>query len=125
MESSPALTKILAVDDEPSITEAIRFIFDGPRYQVTGTQDGEGALARLDANDFYDVVITDNNMPQFTGIDLVRGLKKRGFAGKIVVLSAFLTPALRQAYEQMDVHVLVDKPFDVLQLRHTIDSLAA
>ena len=92
--------KILAVDDELSITESIRFIFDRPRYEVTGVQDGDDALVRLEANSgSYDVVITDQKMPHVTGVELVRELRKRRFAGKIMVLSAHLSHEVRNAYE--------------------------
>ena len=118
--------KILAVDDEPSITESIRFIFDWPRYEVTGVQDGGDALARLEANSgCYDVVITDQKMPHVTGVELVRELRKRRFAGKIMVLSAHLSCEVRNAYEQLDVHVMLEKPFNIHELRRAVDSLAA
>jgi hypothetical protein len=49
--------------------------------------------------------------------------EKRG--GKIMVLSAHLSPEIREAYEQMDVHVILDRPFDIQELRSTVDRLAA
>jgi len=68
-----AALKILAVDDNPAITHSMRFIFAGPRYQVTGVQDGNYALAKLDANsEPYDVIIVDQKMPHLTGVELVQ-----------------------------------------------------
>lgn len=64
-----AALKILAVDDNPAITHSMRFIFAGPRYQVTGVQDGDYALAKLDANsEPYDVIIVDQKMPHRRGV---------------------------------------------------------
>lgn len=121
-----AALKILAVDDEPSITQSMHFIFAGPHYEVTDAQDGDDALARLGANsDKYDVIIVDQKMPHLTGVELVQEIRKRGIGGKIMVLSAHLSPEIRQAYEQMDVHVLLDKPFDIHELRVALDRLAA
>jgi two-component system nitrogen regulation response regulator NtrX len=121
-----ATLKILAVDDEPSITQSMRFIFAGPRYEVTDAQDGDDALATLDASsDVYDVIIVDQKMPHLTGVELVGEIRKRGLAGKIMVLSAHLSAEIRQAYEQMDVHVMLDKPFNIHELRSTVDNLAA
>jgi DNA-binding response OmpR family regulator len=118
--------KILAVDDEPSITQSMRFIFERPRYELTSAYDGDDALARVAADpEPYDVVITDNNMPHVSGVELVRELRERGFGGKIMVLSAHLTSDIREAYEQMDVDVMIEKPFDVHELRRVLDSLAA
>jgi CheY-like chemotaxis protein len=88
--------------------------------------DGEAALEYLatDATPF-DVIITDNNMPGVSGIELVRALRERHFPGKIMVLSAHLSPEVRAAYEEMEVDAMIDKPFSVTTLRQTIDSLAA
>ena len=121
-----AALKILAVDDNPAITHSMRFIFAGPRYQVTGVQDGDYALAKLDANsEPYDVIIVDQKMPHLTGVELVQEIRKRDIGGKIMVLSAHLSPEIREAYEQMDVHVILDKPFDIQDLRSALDRLAA
>ena len=123
MESA---VKILAVDDEPSITESMRFIFRQPNYEVTGVNDSDDALSKLtEESEGYDIVITDQKMPFRSGIELVRELRKRNFPGKIMVLSANLSPELREQYEQMDVHVMVDKPFNIHDLRRALDSLAA
>ena len=118
--------KILAVDDEPSITESMRFIFRQPDYEVTGVNDSDDALTKLtEESQGYDIVITDQKMPFRSGIELVRELRKRNFTGKIMVLSAHLSPEVREEYEQMDVHVMVDKPFNIHDLRRALDSLAA
>ena len=118
--------KILAVDDEPSITESMRFIFASPRYQLTSAEDGDDALSRLAADpDTYDVVITDNNMPNVSGVELVQKLRERSFAGKIMVLSAHLSSELREAYKKMAVDAMIDKPFDIHELRKILDMVAA
>ena len=64
-------------------------------------------------------------MPYLRGVELVQELRNRGFSGKIMVLSAHLSPQIRESYEQMDVHVMVDKPFNIHDLRRALDSLAA
>jgi two-component system response regulator len=121
-----AVLRILTVDDEPSITHSMRFIFAGPRYEVTGAENGDDALTKLDANlDAYDVIIIDQKMPHLTGVELVGEIRKRSFAGKIMVLSAHLSSEIRETYEQMDVHVLLDKPFNIHELRSVLDNLAA
>src|SRR2546423_789662 len=95
--------RILAMDNEPSVTLSLRHIFAGPRYQVTAAESGSDALAKLDAHsDRYGVIIVDQQMPQPTGVELVSAIGKRGVTGKIMVLSAQLSAEIREAYEQMD-----------------------
>jgi CheY-like chemotaxis protein len=121
-----AALKILAVDDNPAIRYSMPFIFAGPRYEVSTEPDGDHALARLDTNRAgYDVIIVDQKMAQFTGVELVQEIRERHIAGKIMVLSAHLSAEIREAYEKMDVRLLLDKPFDIQELRSAVDRLAA
>jgi two-component system chemotaxis response regulator CheY len=118
--------KILAVDDEPSVTQSITFALAGPSRELKTAIDGEDALRRLedDVPPAFDVVITDNNMPRMSGLELVGKLRAQRFTGKIVVLSAYLTDEIRQAYSALGVDEMLPKPFDISQLRSTIDRLS-
>jgi DNA-binding response OmpR family regulator len=121
-----APVKILAVDNEPTITLSLRYVFGGPRYELTCAESGDAALARLDANpDPYDVIIVDQKMPHLTGVELVTAIRQRGLNGKIIVLSAHLSSEVREDYARMDVHEMFAKPFDVEELRSAVNRLAA
>ncbi len=118
--------KILTVDDEPSINQSMRFIFERPLYELSSEQDGESALARMAGDpEPFDVVITDSNMPGVSGMELVRQLRAQSFSGKIMVLSAHLSTEVRTAYEAMGVDALIEKPFSVKALRAKLDQVAA
>lgn len=118
--------KILVVDDDPSIAACLSFIFKRPRYDLTSARNGNEALARLSATAVpYDVIITDNEMPQLSGVELVRKLRERSFRGKIMVLSGHLTSETREAYAQMKVDAILDKPFDNYELLDRLDLLVA
>ena len=118
--------KILAVDNEPSVTTALRFVFSGPRYEITCVGSGHEALHHLDANSGqFDVIIVDQRMPQLTGVELVREIRNRNVAGKIIVVSANLSTEVCEAYQRMDVSLIFSKPFDVNKLRNAVDQLAA
>ena len=118
--------RILVVDDEPSVTLSLRYVFSGPRYEVTCVDNGISALARVDANsNSYDVVIVDQKMPDLTGIQLVDAIRGRGIGVKIIVVSANLTSQIREAYEQLDVNVMFSKPFNVQDLRSAVHRLTA
>ncbi len=118
--------KILAVDDEPNVTLSMRYVFSGPRYEITTAGSGQSALAMLAANpDWYDVVIVDQKMPHLTGIELVGAMRQYGVSGKIVVVSANLSEQVRAAYRNLGVQVMFSKPFNVDALRSSVDRLTA
>jgi CheY-like chemotaxis protein len=118
--------RILAVDNEPSVTLSLRYVFAGPRYELTCVDSGNAALAKFDGNlDLFDVIIVDQKMPHLTGAELVSAIRQRGITGKIIALSAHLSSEIREAYERMDVHVMFSKPFNITELRCAVDRLAA
>ena len=118
--------RILAVDNEPSVTLSLKFVFTAPRYELTCVDSGQAALARLDANaDPFDVIIVDQKMPNLSGAELVGAIRQRGITSKIIAVSAHLSSEVREAYARMDVHEMFSKPFDVAELRSAVDRLAA
>jgi two-component system response regulator (stage 0 sporulation protein F) len=117
--------RILAVDNEPSVTIALRFVFDTPQYQITCASSGADALAQLDRATPFDVIIVDQKMPNLTGVELVREIRRRGIDGKIIVISANLSSDVCEAYKRMNVSRIFSKPVDSGQLRSAVDQLAA
>ena len=114
--------RILAVDDEISVAISMRFVFSPPRYEVTCADNARTALARLDIGpNAYDVIIVDQKMPGFTGVDLVETIRKRGITSKIIVVSANLLKDICEAYERLKVSAMVPKPFNVDELRSVVD----
>lgn len=121
-----ASLRILAVDNEPSITISMKYVFAAPDYELTCAESGSAALAKLEANsDLFDVIIVDQKMPELTGVELVGAIRERGITGEIIVVSAHLSHEVRAAYARMNVHVMFPKPFNVKELRSAVDRFAA
>src|ERR1044072_7331559 len=117
--------KILAVDNEPSVTTAMRFVFEGPQYDITCVGSGDEALARLNSSTAFDIIIVDQKRPKLSGLELVREIRKRGIAGKIIVVSANLSADVCEEYERLDVSLMVSKPVDVRHLRSALQPLGS
>ena len=64
-------------------------------------------------------------MPGMSGLDLVRRLRGQKFGGKIVVLSAHLSPENIRSYTELAVNHMLPKPFDLTHLRSVIDSFGS
>ena len=109
---------ILTVEDEPAVAEMVGLLLGGPSAKIVQARDGWMALMKIGAaQEPFDLVITDHQMPRMNGLDLVRRLRVREFAGKIMVLSAHLSPENIQAYEELQVDMMFAKPFDCEELR--------
>ena len=116
--------KILAVEDETAVAQLLALVLCGPSCKITTACNGAQALEKIAAAaQPFDVIITDHQMPEVNGLQLVRELRAHHFPGKIAVLSAHLTEKNMHAYEDLHVDLMLSKPFDVDELRHAIDVL--
>jgi two-component system, chemotaxis family, chemotaxis protein CheY len=67
---------ILSVDDSTSIRQMITFTLQKEGYAVLEAVDGRDALGKVVSN-AVDMVLTDLNMPDIDGIELIRALRMR------------------------------------------------
>jgi DNA-binding response OmpR family regulator len=112
---------ILLAEDERSVAFSICFALKPDGHRIEMVADGEQALAemRLKPRGF-DLLITDHSIPRMNGLELVMRMREAGFRGRILVLSAHLSPENRAAYEALGVDGMLPKPFDFFQLRDLI-----
>ncbi len=65
---------IMTVDDSASIRQMVSFTIKGAGYEVLEAVDGQDALAKLDGSGI-NMMITDLNMPNMDGIELIRNVR--------------------------------------------------
>jgi two-component system, chemotaxis family, chemotaxis protein CheY len=68
------MPSILAVDDSASMRQMVSFTLKGAGYEVIEAVDGQDALGKAKGR-VADVVLTDVNMPNMDGIELIRQLR--------------------------------------------------
>jgi len=65
---------VMTVDDSPSVRQMVSFTLRGAGYEVVEAVDGRDALSRL-GNSQIHMIITDLNMPNMDGIELIRQVR--------------------------------------------------
>ncbi len=85
---SKAPTRILVVDDEVNIREALAVILGDEGYQVAAAASAEEAIAAL-GEDYFQIVISDMRMEGASGLDLLRWLRQNCPETEIILLTAF------------------------------------
>ncbi|MCX6122469.1 MAG: sigma-54 dependent transcriptional regulator [Ignavibacteriales bacterium] len=80
--------RILVVDDEQIIRESLSFILKKEGYNVEEAVNGKDALTKHEANPF-DIIITDIEMPEMKGVDLLKQIRQRTPQTLVVIITAF------------------------------------
>ncbi len=79
--------KILLVDDERQLTDALSIILKQNKYSVDCANDGEEGLD-LAISGIYDLIILDVMMPKIDGFSLLRELRRNKLSVPVLMLSA-------------------------------------
>lgn len=111
--------KILLVDDDASIRRVISYTLSQKNYIVIESDNGKDAL-NIFANEKIDLIITDLEMPELKGMDLIRELKNIDPDALIIVITAYGT--IETAVEAMKLGAFdfITKPFNNDALLHII-----
>ncbi len=105
--------KILIVDDSTAMRMIVRKTmrlagFDGHEYSEA--EDGAKALAAIKAAP-PDLVLSDWNMPNMTGIELLENLSKDGISITFGFVTTEATPDMRHRAAAAGAKFLISKPF--------------
>src|SRR3954470_10825886 len=115
--------RILIVEDEKAVGHMIAMVLGGPAAKVSTARNGWEALIKVKVKGNaqpFDIIISDHRMPRMTGLDLVRRLRAEKFGGKILILSAHLSDEVIQQYDELEVDMMMTKPFDFEELQQAM-----
>jgi DNA-binding NtrC family response regulator len=118
--AAPDKPKLLVVDDEPDMLD---FIERGlrKRFSVTRTNSPEAALEFLSSGK-YEVLITDQQMPKVSGLDLLERVSERYPSLVRILISGFTeVPDVQKAVARGTIHNYILKPVDTKKLLQAID----
>jgi CheY-like chemotaxis protein len=114
--------RILVVDDEPLVCDAVKMMLVHDGHDVVTASDGTEALAVFDKNKF-DLVITDFGMPGMKGDELAATIKARAPRQPVVMITAYAEMLQSSGTQLPGVDFLVSKPFLLEHLREAISTV--
>ena len=123
--------KILVVDDDPDMREALQIILESAGYIVVMAEDGEQCLSKL-KEERPDMLILDLLMPRMDGFEVCKALKDPRYAkyGRvpIIILSSVQEDVSQRRYEletgvQLDVDDYVEKPIESATLLERVGKI--
>ena len=111
--------RILVVDDDSDLRVLYTEVLARPGYHVDAAEDGAAGWEAIQANN-YNLLITENEMPKLTGIELVRKLRSARMAVP-VVMAAVRLPTLELVQNPpLQLAALLSKPFYISELLQTV-----
>jgi len=116
--------RILLVDDESTVCEAVQMMLEFFGHEVRTAADGRTAMALFEASPF-DLVITDYLMPDMKGDELVTRIKQHRPEQHIIMATAFADDFLDNGIPNRGLDHVLNKPFSLEDLRGAIAKVMA
>jgi CheY-like chemotaxis protein len=125
-ESAPAGGKrILLVDDDPEVIEALRYALESKGYSILIARDGNQGLAMAERED-PDLVILDMMMPKRSGFLVLEKLRRtRPVPVRVIMITANEGSRHKAYAEMLGVDDYIRKPFAMDRLVESVDRLLA
>ncbi len=115
---------VMYVDDDQALVFLIVRVLKRRGFTVTAFTDPHEALAAFQSSPkTFDLVVTDYNMPGYSGIDLLRQLKRIRPDMPVALASGYVTPELEQSAIREGANALIYKPDDVSEFCETVQRL--
>ena len=118
--------KILGIDDNSDINELISVALNGNGHEFSSVQNGKEGLEKIRQNS-YDVVLLDLAMPEFSGLDVIKSLKREGLMRKqklVLFTASSITDKEVAELLNKGVTAYIRKPIDIDVLIEKIQALS-
>lgn len=109
--------RILIIDDEADFVDTLTFSLESNGFEVVSAPDGQSGIEKLKSEN-PDLIILDLMMPGMDGYEVTKRLKADSASSNIpiIVLTATVTPDLKQRVCSIQVTDCVTKPCDLEDL---------
>lgn len=124
LEAPLRLGRILVVDDNARARQSIADVLGAIGHDVQAVGGAAEALKTL-ANEIFDVVVTDLQMPGMNGLELMRALTERRIDAQVVMVTAFASVSTAVEAMRIGAFDYIEKPFDAEQLEKLVDRALA
>jgi len=111
--------RILVVDDEPYVCDALKMLLTIDGHEVVTANAGTEALDLYNKGQF-DLMITDYSMPGMKGDELAAEVKSRNPQQPIIMITAFVEKLSGEDSPLANVNELVAKPFRLEEIKRAM-----
>ena len=115
--------RVLVVDDDESMREAIESLLDEAGFETTVYQSAEALLA-ADGIEGATCIVSDLKLPSMSGLELLTTLRARGARPPVIVITAHDAPGMCDEAVRLGAAAYLPKPFGGSALLAAIQGVA-
>ncbi len=115
------MKKIVVVDDDPNILDAIQFVLEDAGYTVETSQKGEYAENLSSQNKLPDLLILDVLLSGKDGRKICQHLKTQKTTKRLPILMMSAHPSVQKTVNEVGADGFLPKPFDIDSLLEKVD----
>jgi CheY-like chemotaxis protein len=112
--------KILVIDDDPDILQAVQFMLEDAGYAVVASTQGE-FLKKLDGTNQPKLILLDVLLSGLDGRDLAKRLKQQGTTRDIPIIMISAHPSAEKTALAAGADAFLAKPFDIDTMLRLVD----
>ena len=113
--------RILIIDDEPSVAEALTLILRDQGYETVLARCGRDGIEQADSLRF-DITVTDLRLPDITGLEVLNALRAKDADNRVIVITAHGTPEMICELKACGAIEVLKKPFLPSEILALIES---
>jgi CheY-like chemotaxis protein len=106
----PDEVHLLIVDDEQEVADTVDDILSVTGYHITKETNSEKALQLID-NNHYHIIITDLAMPGYSGVEVIKKIRKNNTLTELIVITGKATISASQEFIRNGINRMILKPF--------------
>ncbi len=110
-DATQARKHLLIVDDEPVILQILKAVFEDEPYRLSCVGTGSAAR-RVIEEEGCDLLITDKNLPDLSGLELLKLLKQRSPLSEVIVITGYASLETAVEALELDAFDYVLKPLN-------------
>lgn len=121
---SNSSAKLLIAEDEDTLSFFLRRSLENakPPFKVEVVDAGDKALKKV-LTDEFDLIIVDLRLPDMDGLALIRAVRQFDPFMKVIVMTAYGSPATESEARKLGIHGYVTKPFAMEDMKRMISQL--
>lgn len=116
------MKKILIVDDEKNIRLGLTKCLQKEGYDIEEAEDGKDALELISKRK-YNLILMDVQMPKMTGFDVLKKIREKGIATRVVMMTAFGTVDMAVDSMKLGAVDFLSKPCTLEKVRETVKDI--